>query len=505
MSLNRNIAANYASQTYVVGVGIAVTPLYLAHMGAEPYGLIGFFAVMQSWFGLLDLGLTPTIARETSRYHGGALSSQNYRQLFRALSVIFLFLAIIAGSAIWLASDRIATDWLRFGTLGRYEVVQAVQLIGCCVALRWLSGLYRGVVGGAEQLVWLSGFNVLVATLRFVAVFASMQAFGYTPRVFFLHQLGVAVFEVGGLLWRTHGLMPRPSQLTGPIGWSVAPVLPLLRFSLKIAFTSVLWIAVTQSDRLILSGILSLKDYGYFSLAVMVAGGITMITSATSVAITPRLARLHVESKETEFIAVYRRATRLVTLIAGTAAVTLAVCAEPALRAWTGDPEVARSAAPVMQLYALGNGLLALASFPFYIQYARGQLFYHIVGHALLAVLLLPAVIYAATHYGGRGAGWVWVITNVVYVGGWVAFVHGRLVPGLHLAWLRDDIARIAVPLAVVGGMIAWLVPSTATGQMDSLNYCMLTAAALATTAASMFLLQGSRRMHSTPIDARIP
>lgn len=499
MSLNRNIAANYASQAYVVGVGIAVTPLYVAHMGAEPYGLIGFFTVMQSWFGLLDLGLTPTIARETSRYHGGGLSSQNYRQLFRALSVIFLFLAVLGGGSIWLASDRIASDWLRFGTLGQHEVVQAVQLIGCCVALRWLSGLYRGVIGGAEQLVWLCGFNALVATLRFVAVFASMQAFGYTPRVFFLHQLGVAVFEVGGLLWRTRGLMPQRSQLTGPIGWSVAPVLPLLRFSLTIAFTSVLWIAVTQSDRLILSGILSLKDYGYFSLAVMVAGGITMITSAISVAITPRLARLHVEGKEMEFTAVYRRATRLVTVISGTAAVTLAVCAEPALRAWTGDAEVARSAAPVMQLYALGNGLLALASFPFYIQYARGQLFYHIVGHVLLAVILLPAVIYAATHYGGTGAGWVWVITNLAYVGGWVAFVHGRLVPGLHLAWLRDDIARVAVPLGIVGGMIAWFVPSSATGRLDSLIYCMAAGTTLAVTAGAMFLLQRSRSPHATP------
>lgn len=505
MSLKRNIAANYASQAYVLGVGVLVTPLYVAYMGAEPYGLIGFFTVMQSWFGLLDLGLTPTIARETSRYHGGGLSSQAYRQLFRALSVIFLFLAILGGSAIWLASQRIASDWLKFVSLSHLEVVQAVQLIGCCVALRWLSGLYRGVIGGAEQLVWLSGFNALVATLRFVAVFASMHAFGYTPLVFFLHQLGVAVLEVGGLLWRTHGLMPQRSQLAGPIGWSVAPVLPLLRFSLTIAFTSVLWIAVTQSDRLILSGILSLKDYGYFSLAVMVAGAITMITSAISVAITPRLARLHVEDKETEFIALYRRATRLVTAIAGTAAVILAVCAEPALRAWTGDLELASNAAPIMQLYALGNGVLALASFPFYIQYARGQLFFHTVGHILLAVVLLPAVIFAATHYGGKGAGLVWVLVTIAYLAGWVAFVHGRLVPGLHVAWLRDDIGRVAVPVCFVGGMIAWMVPSTAMGRLESLIYCLVAGTALALTAGSMFMLHRSHRPHSAPRDALLP
>ena len=298
MSLNRNIAANYASQAYVVGVGIAVTPLYLKCMGAESYGLIGFFTVMQSWFGMLDLGLTPMIARETSRYHGGGLSSQTYRQLFRALSMIFLVIAVVGGGGIWLASDRIASSWLKFDTLGRVEVIHAVELIGLCVALRWLGGLYRGVVGGAEQLVWLSGFNAVFATLRFIAVFASMAVFEFTPQVFFLHQIAVATFEMGALMLRCRTLLPGRSELTGPIGWSIAPVRSMLQFSLTIAFTSVLWIAVTQSDRLILSGILGLKDYGYFSLAVLVAGGITMITSPVSISITPRLARLYVEGKE---------------------------------------------------------------------------------------------------------------------------------------------------------------------------------------------------------------
>lgn len=492
MSLNRNIAANYASQAYVVGVGIAVTPLYIKYMGAESYGLIGFFTVMQALFGLLDLGLTPTIARETARYHGGGLSNQTYRQLFRALAVIFLMLAIVGGGGIWMASDRIASSWLKFGTVSRGEVVQAVELIGLCVALRWLGGLYRGVVGGAEQLVWLSGFNALVATLRFIAVFASMVAFGFTPQVFFLHQLAVAAIEMSGLLVRCHGLLPRRSQLTGPIGWSLAPVWPLLRFSLTIAFTSVLWIAVTQSDRLILSGILDLKEYGYFSLAVLVAGGITMITSPVSIAITPRLARLHVEGKETEFIAVYRGATRLVTMIAGTVAVTLAVCAEPALWAWTGNAELATRAAPIMQLYALGNALLALAAFPFYIQYAKGHLIHHIVGNVLLAVILLPAVIYAATRYGGIGAGYVWVLINFLYIAVWVAYVHGRLVPGLHVTWLRDDIGSIVLPLSLLGAVIAWFRPPLS-GRLDSLVYCLVVGAVLALTSWFVFRRQQAR------------
>ncbi len=64
MSLKKNIIANYASQLYVTGVGILILPLYIKYMGAEAYGLVGFFTMLQAWFAVLDLGLTPTIGRE---------------------------------------------------------------------------------------------------------------------------------------------------------------------------------------------------------------------------------------------------------------------------------------------------------------------------------------------------------------------------------------------------------------------------------------------------------
>ena len=71
MSLKRNILANYASQLYVTIIGIVMVPLYIKYMGSEAYGLVGFFSMLQAWFGLLDMGLTPTMSREAARFNGG--------------------------------------------------------------------------------------------------------------------------------------------------------------------------------------------------------------------------------------------------------------------------------------------------------------------------------------------------------------------------------------------------------------------------------------------------
>ncbi|WP_276573964.1 oligosaccharide flippase family protein [Vibrio cincinnatiensis] len=76
--LRKNIIANYASQLYSAGIGILILPLYIKYMGEEAYGLVVFFTMLQPWFALLDLGLTPTIARETARYHGGLVVPCRY-------------------------------------------------------------------------------------------------------------------------------------------------------------------------------------------------------------------------------------------------------------------------------------------------------------------------------------------------------------------------------------------------------------------------------------------
>lgn len=449
MAIKKNIIANYASQLYAAGIGILILPLYIKYMGAEAYGLVGFFTMLQAWFALLDLGLTPTIARETARYHGGSMSALHYRQLFRALSTIFVGIALIGGSALLLLAEPIAYKWLQVETLSMNAVVVAVQIMAVSVALRWLGGLYRGVITGSERLVWLSGFNAIIATLRFPAVFITMWQYGFTPTVFFWHQFAVAIFEVLGLYLMSNRLKPVITK-GEIIGWSIQPVKPVLKFALTIAFTSSVWVLVTQTDKLILSGILPLAEYGFFTLAVLVASGIMILSAPVSTVIMPRMARLHAEGKHDEMIQVYRNATQLVSVVAGSASLTIAFFAEPLLYAWTGDKEIASNAAPILTLYALGNGVLAVSAFPYYLQYALGNLRYHLIGNLVIVVTLIPAIIWAASEYGGVGAGWAWLGINSLYLLLWVGFVHKKLEPGLHVNWLFDDVVRIYLPAVVI-------------------------------------------------------
>jgi O-antigen/teichoic acid export membrane protein len=463
MSLKRNILASYASQIYVTLVGILILPLYLKYMGAEAYGLVGFFTMLQAWFNLLDMGLTPTVARETARFRGGATDALSYRRLLRALQLIFFVVALLGGGAMFVFSGLIAEGWLKVQTLPLAQVQLALQLMALGVALRWMSGLYRGCISGSERLVWLGGFNAFVATLRFVGVLPILIWVGHSPAVFFTYQLLVAVVELAGLAAKAYGLFPA-LPAGQQLGWSPVslfkPIKPVLKFSLTIAFTSSVWVMVTQTDKLVLSKLLPLADYGYFTLAVLAASGVMMISGPISGALLPRMARLQAEGNEAGLISLYRNATQMVAVIAIPACLVLAFFAEQVLWVWTGDAHAAAQAAPVLRLYAMGNGFLALAAFPYYLQFAKGDLKLHLIGNALFVVLLLPALIWATLQYGVIGAGYAWLSANAVYFLIWVPRVHGRFVKGLHIQWLSKDVGMIVLlslaATAVLNNFILW-------------------------------------------------
>ena len=426
-----------------------MVPFYIQYMGAEAYGLVGFFIMLQAWFLLLDMGLSPTIARETARFRGGVTDVQSFQRLVRALEGVFCLVALVGGSLLFVASDFIARDWLQASKLPIAEVTLSVRLMALIIVLRWMCGLYRSAISGFEKLVWLSAFNSIIATVRFVLVVPVLVFAGATPTSFFCFQLGAALIEFAVLLYYAYSLLPdMPQKKRLPWDWTA--LRPVLKFSLSIAFTSSVWVLVTQTDKLILSKLLPLAEYGYFTLAVQVAGGVMLISSPISNAILPRMARMEAQGEHAGLIALYRQATQAVAVFTGAVSLTLAFCAESLLVVWTGDRVVAQEAAPVLALYALGNGVLAISAFPYYLQYAKGDLQLHLIGNAVFFVILIPAIIWATSTYGSTGAGVVWLGMNLLLFVAWLPLVHRKFEKGLNKRWYFEDILAIHIPMLLL-------------------------------------------------------
>lgn len=214
-----------------------------------------------------------------------------YRQFVRALEIIFLVVAILGSLTLIALSSYIASDWLKLERLPREQIEDSLKIISLAVSFRWMSVLYRGVITGAERLVWLSATNSIIATVRFILIIPVLAATNGNVLIFFIYQLAISIVELIILRYYSYIIIPRNNR-GDKINWQWGVLKNKVSFSLTIAFTSTVWVLVTQTDKLVLSKILSLSDYGYFTLGVLVASAVLIVSGPISTAILPRLVRL---------------------------------------------------------------------------------------------------------------------------------------------------------------------------------------------------------------------
>lgn len=444
-SFKRNIAANFVGQFYTTVIGILLVPMYLRYMGTEAYGLVGFFTMLQAWFQLLDIGLTPTLAREAARYRGGSIVAAEFRKLVRALEIFFWIVSACTSLVLLACAGLITTKWLHIEKLPLAEVQRAVALIVTVAGLRLVSSFYRSALSGFEKFVWLSSFGIAISTARFVLVLPFMYFFGATPSSFFGYQLVVAVLEIVVLAFEAYKFIPRAEIGTG-FAIYIGALRSVAKFSMTIAFTGIVWVFVTQIDKLLLSSLLPLSQYAQFTLAIMMANGIIIVSGPITIALQPRITMLNAQGNYADFVGSYRNGGQLVAVATAPIALVMAMFPDKVLWAWTTNYEVAQGAAIVLRLYAVGNLLLVLSGFQYALQVAKGDLKLHLIGNILFAAFFVPVLIFMTRSYGMRGAGYAWILANSLSFLVVVPIVHRRFVTGLHRKWMQE-IGIIIVPL----------------------------------------------------------
>jgi len=438
LSMIRNTGLSYAGQAYALLIGLLILPFYLGHLGAEAYGLIGFFAVLQAWLQLLDAGLSPSLVHRIAHFRGQttmAAQRQEPGRLLRSFEIIFLPLAALSVLGIHLGSEWIAHHWLQAQELSTTTIVHCISLMGLLIGLKLYATLYKSGLQGLELHAWLNGANVLIATLRYFGGLFLVASISQDPLDFFLFQLAVALIETLIFAAKAYSLMPPPRALTG-FDWAV--VRPVLPFAVGMSLTSVLWILLTQLDKVLLSNVLLLKEYGYFSLVALVSTGIMTLTNPLVQTLLPRMTMLVSEGRIGDMQALYLNASRFVCSLLFPLSGVIAFHSAELVFAWTGDQEAAQWSRLILPWYVLGSALMAATAFQFYLQYAHGQLRLHVWFSLISAALSIPLVVYAALEHGVHGAALAWFGLRMLTFLVWPPMVHKRFAAGLHRHWLQD-------------------------------------------------------------------
>lgn len=460
MALKRNLIANYLGQGWVALMGLAFIPLYIKYLGIEAYGLIGLFAVLQAWLSLLDMGMKPTLNREMARFTGGAHSAESILDLLRSIEIIAVSIAVLLGLGIWAASGWLASDWLRAEKLPINVVAQAFAIMGVVTALRFVEGVYGSCIVGLQQQVQYNIINSSLATLRGFGTVGILIWVSPTIEAFFIWQGLVSLLTLGILASFTYRLLPKAAR---PGRFSMPALRGIGRFAGGILGITFLALLLTQVDKILLSKLLTLSDYGYYSLATVVAAALYMLTGPITQAWFPRLSELHAANNQAELITKYHQGAQLVSVLMGSAAIVLIVFAETILRLWTQDDALAHRSATLLSLLALGNLLNGLMWIPYQTQLAHGWTGLAARINIVSVAIIVPAILWATPRYGAEGAAWVWVSLNAGYVLIGIHFMYRKILIQEKWRWYGQDVLQPLLAAAAVASIAAWAMPESLT------------------------------------------
>lgn len=431
-------------------------PLYLRYLGAEAFGLVGVHIMLQAWISVLDMGLTPALMREMSRFRAGTLLAEEAAVRLRTLEVVLGTLAVAVIGLLWVGSGWVGRTWLSASELPEIALAHSITLIGLAVALRWLTGLHRAALAGLERQDWVNVLSAGFATLRFAGGLPLLMFISTSPENFFAFQAGVGALEFFAFATIVHRLIPGYLGLR-PDWRALSAMLPMVG---SMSILVVVWVVVTQVDKLILSGLLPLEEYGYFTLAIMAASGVLVLVPPLNQVIQPRLTILAERGDQDALVELYRLSSQLAVIAFVGLGGGLAFFAEPILRLWSGSYEAAQAAAPVLFWYGLANAVVGILVLPFMLQFAKGKLRLHLLGNLISLVTLVPALAWAASHWGAVGAGRAFFIANLLYLLLWVPFVHRCFLPALTWRWLFRDTLPIAVLMLGCQVAVSRMMPS---------------------------------------------
>lgn len=441
----RHFMAGAASSLVALLVPVIAMPLYLRLLGAEAFGVLGFVFALQAAVQALDAGLSVSTTRLAARA-GEGVASQEAADLLRALSRGVWAVAPALCLLLALLAPALAHGWLQLGELPQSYAVETLVLAAVAIGARWPMALYQGVLVGRQHLGRLGALTVAFTILTAAGGVAICT---WRPDLRLLMSW-LAVSALAHVLC-ARVLAMRPLQRGPRAPWPA--VRRFLRDSAAAGLLGLVGLLLMQVDKVLLSRLLPVGQFGYYIMASMVAGSLYALVAPVFNMLYPRLARL-ADAPAAEREAAYRNGSLLLSAMLFPIAAAMGLFGDSILLLWTRDAAAAAAGAPVLLMLALGNALHCVMFAPYALKMAEGQSRLALaIGLSVLG-LSFPLLAWATLRWGSVGAATAWLALHAGYLLAGSTLTHRRLLPSVGGRWLLHDVAPpLVVSLAVVAGL----------------------------------------------------
>ncbi|WP_367849025.1 lipopolysaccharide biosynthesis protein [Rhodoferax sp. WC2427] len=409
MGLKNNILANYLGTGTIALAPILALPWYLQALGPKQFGLIGFITMLQALLGIMDAGTSQALVREFAiRFNATDGGKRDTASLLYGVERLYWVFGLTIGTAILLLSNVIATHWLVLDdlplSLGTYAICGA----GILFAVQFPGSVYRSLLVGTQAQIPLNAIMLIGALARHVGGVMVVLCWP-TLYAYLVWQAGVGLLETlarGHRAWRTTGV-----KRSG-LRWEPQSLLPVWKTIANLTGTAWLAALTVQMDKIILSKMVGLQQFGYYTIAASIALGALQLVYPLIQAVMPMAIQLRFDPRGLRKLSI-----KLLWLFGGLVAIgglLFAAMGEWMLHFWVRNATAATAIYPVLSVLLIGTALNAF--------YNVGYIHWLVVGKVdrmlkvnlaalVLSIAIIPPLV---DRLGIIGAAFGWLSINLI-------------------------------------------------------------------------------------------
>ena len=410
MSVKANVISNYIGQITIAVLNFIFIPTYIKYIGVEAYGLVGMFAVLQIALNSFDAAITPLLSREMSCYLGGERSLESIRNLLRTSEVLCFVIGLTFSILISLTAKFFANYWFIVDNLSKEVVAEAIIIAVFVVSLRAMEDLYKGALMGLQKQVTQNIIAVITSIFRFVGVIYALEYYEASIKTFYYWQLLSSIITVTLYFVVTYKQLP---NMISSAKFSSDEIKNNKDFSLGSLYYAVTNFVSNQTDKILISKFISLREIGFYTLAVNITNVLSMISSPVSLAFYPKIVTLKTQGNDEEAAKCFHLMSQIINLTCSVGAFSLIFYGKYIIGFWTKNPELTENVLPYLRLLTIGMMFLINTSICILIPYISGKPIVSAKISSFGIIFIFISTLPLILKFGAYGAAYGYIIQNI--------------------------------------------------------------------------------------------
>jgi O-antigen/teichoic acid export membrane protein len=423
--LTRNVIYNVTGQGLVLVLSLIAVRFIFRRLGDDVFGLIYFNIVLTTLLAsAAELGVSSTTVREVSTRHES--EPEYVRDLVRTASLLYWGLGILLVLVIWVTAPLLVTYWVNLRTMDAGTAATTIRILSVMSLVALPKVLYTSLFRGRQMMGLNNVIDVAMAASQQAGILVVLLLGGHVYQVAFWISLnavlGITAYViVAGRIFGWGSLAP---------SFSMPVVRRNVRFTANMMAISVLSLVHIQADKVVVSKLLPIAEFGFYGFASSTVSRATFVTAAIAQASFPSFSSLVAAGDRYELLRQYRKLQDLVCF--GTLPLFTGICfAALPVFGYIFNAGVAQRLLLPTAFLALGTWMNATINMPYMLSLAMGmpQIAARLNLYALAAVL--PVTVLLILRFGLPGAGFSWVFYHL--------FAYAYMVPRVCRACLESS------------------------------------------------------------------